>query len=183
MEKEINRHGAVEPIELITGRELEVLQLVTYGLTGPEIASKLSIAIKTFETHKENIGNIGIERRMTLRKNNSTRAVISGLIIDGIRSGYLSHNMAESTFIESFTPREYEVALLSTQALTQKEIGELLRITERTVESHKEHIYNKLGGINSHYPFVARFTCLQMRGFFKEHEERLATEEAVFRMI
>ncbi|HQQ96442.1 MAG TPA: response regulator transcription factor [Cyclobacteriaceae bacterium] len=46
----------------LSGRELEVIQLVKEGLTTKEIASKLNISFYTAETHRKNIKvKIGIE--------------------------------------------------------------------------------------------------------------------------
>ncbi len=46
---------------------------------------------------------------------------------------------------DSLTPREREVARLAAQGYTAREIGELLFISKRTVESHLARIYPKLG--------------------------------------
>ncbi len=43
------------------------------------------------------------------------------------------------------TRREQEVAALVTQGLTNREIGERLRVSERTVEAHLDHLRTKLG--------------------------------------
>jgi DNA-binding NarL/FixJ family response regulator len=41
--------------------------------------------------------------------------------------------------------REIEIIGLICQSYTNKEIGEILNIAEKTVSSHREHIYHKLG--------------------------------------
>ena len=41
--------------------------------------------------------------------------------------------------------REVEVALLIAQGLTSKEVGRRLFIERGTVDTHVQHIYNKLG--------------------------------------
>jgi len=43
------------------------------------------------------------------------------------------------------TRREWEVARLITQGLSNREIGKALAISERTVDAHVQHILNKLG--------------------------------------
>ena len=45
----------------------------------------------------------------------------------------------------ALTPREREVAALIAQGFTSREIAERLVISERTADSHAEHIRNKLG--------------------------------------
>jgi DNA-binding NarL/FixJ family response regulator len=43
------------------------------------------------------------------------------------------------------TPREEQVATLVAEGQTSREIAQRLRITERTAETHVEHILTKLG--------------------------------------
>jgi DNA-binding NarL/FixJ family response regulator len=43
------------------------------------------------------------------------------------------------------TPRQLQVARLVAQAMSNKEIGAQLGLSERTVEGHVEQICNKLG--------------------------------------
>jgi DNA-binding NarL/FixJ family response regulator len=43
------------------------------------------------------------------------------------------------------TRREWEVARLITQGLSNREVGRALAISERTVDAHVQHILNKLG--------------------------------------
>jgi LuxR family maltose regulon positive regulatory protein len=51
-------------IEPLSERELEVLQLIAEGLTNPEIASRLFLALNTVKTHSRNIyGKLGVHSR------------------------------------------------------------------------------------------------------------------------
>jgi non-specific serine/threonine protein kinase len=43
------------------------------------------------------------------------------------------------------TRREWDVARLITQGLSNREVGKTLAISERTVDAHVQHILNKLG--------------------------------------
>jgi LuxR family maltose regulon positive regulatory protein len=53
--------GLVEPL---SERELEVLQLISEGLTNPEIASKLFLSLHTVKVHAHNIyGKLGVHNR------------------------------------------------------------------------------------------------------------------------
>jgi len=53
-----------EIIEPLSERELEVLQLIAAGLTNPEIASRLFLALNTVKAHTRNIyGKLGIHSR------------------------------------------------------------------------------------------------------------------------
>ena len=58
------KHG---PSTLLTPRETEVCQLLAYGYTNPEVGEKLSISIRTVETHRNNImTKLGFESRADL---------------------------------------------------------------------------------------------------------------------
>ena len=50
-----HRRGSRRGIEMLTGREREVLQLVAEGNSNQEIADQLNISIKTVEAHKAHI--------------------------------------------------------------------------------------------------------------------------------
>jgi LuxR family maltose regulon positive regulatory protein len=55
------RHELIEPL---SERELEVLQLIAAGLTNPEIASRLFLALNTVKVHTRNIyGKLGVNSR------------------------------------------------------------------------------------------------------------------------
>jgi ATP/maltotriose-dependent transcriptional regulator MalT len=48
----------------LSERELEVLQLIAEGLTNPEIASRLFLALNTVKTHSSSIyGKLGVHSR------------------------------------------------------------------------------------------------------------------------
>ncbi len=60
-EKDEIRNGEAEPL---TARELEVLRLVVQGVRNGEIGQRLSISIKTVETHLTSIyGKLGVQSR------------------------------------------------------------------------------------------------------------------------
>jgi DNA-binding NarL/FixJ family response regulator len=44
-----------------------------------------------------------------------------------------------------FTPRETEVVKLIAEGLTSREIGEVLHISDKTVERHRANVLDKLG--------------------------------------
>lgn len=57
-------HTPASEVEPLTGRELEVLRLVVQGARNSEIGQKLSIAVKTVETHLTSIyGKMGVQSR------------------------------------------------------------------------------------------------------------------------
>jgi len=64
-------------IEPLSGRELEVLELIAQGLTNPEIASRLFLALNTVKAHTRNIyGKLGVNNRTQA----SARARAQGLL-------------------------------------------------------------------------------------------------------
>lgn len=58
---------AVSPVESLSRREREVLQLVAEGLSAKEIAARLGLSVKTAEAHRGNLmGKLGIRRTSML---------------------------------------------------------------------------------------------------------------------
>jgi DNA-binding NarL/FixJ family response regulator len=69
-------------------------------------------------------------------------------------TGWVSHLEAIQGFLQlqltdssgsRLTPREREVVTLVAQGRSNREIGELLVISERTAENHVQHALNRLG--------------------------------------
>jgi DNA-binding NarL/FixJ family response regulator len=58
--------------------------------------------------------------------------------------------------VDPLTPREREVALLAASGLASRAIAERLHLSVRTVESHLERIYHKLG-LRGRYELIAAF--------------------------
>jgi LuxR family maltose regulon positive regulatory protein len=55
------QHGLVEPL---SGREIEVLQLIANGLSNQEIANQLHISLSTVKGHTSNVyGKLGVHKR------------------------------------------------------------------------------------------------------------------------
>jgi NarL family two-component system response regulator LiaR len=67
-----NRTQRKKPLELLTEREMEVLKLVTRGLSNKDIADGLSLSIRTVQGHLANIFN-------KLRVSSRTEAVVHAL--------------------------------------------------------------------------------------------------------
>jgi DNA-binding NarL/FixJ family response regulator len=66
-----------DELELLTPRELEVLKLIAEGHTSKEIATTLSLSIKTVETHRANIlSKLGMRDRVDLTRYAIRRGLI-----------------------------------------------------------------------------------------------------------
>jgi two-component system response regulator NreC len=60
-------HREVTSVEPLTARELEVLRLLARGFTNRQISEKLSLSVRTVESHRANItGKLGIRSRVDL---------------------------------------------------------------------------------------------------------------------
>jgi DNA-binding NarL/FixJ family response regulator len=70
--------GAVSPLEQLTSRQREILQLIAEGKNTKEIAADLDISIKTVESHR-----LQLMDRLNIHD-------IPGLVRYAIRSGLVS---------------------------------------------------------------------------------------------
>ncbi len=66
----------------------------------------------------------------------------------GVRTRARAPRATERTGWEALSPSERDVCVLVAEGLTSKEIGERLLISRRTVETHLQHTYRKLGVTN-----------------------------------
>lgn len=55
------------------------------------------------------------------------------------------HEQDAPKLVEGLTDRELEILSLASRGLTNKEIGSLLFISDRTVQGHLQNVYQKLG--------------------------------------
>jgi DNA-binding NarL/FixJ family response regulator len=78
-------------------------------------------------------------------------AYISPAIVDNVMEGYLEgrKKIKSKTTWDTITSREREVLKLLAEGYLNKEIGELLHISVKTVEKHRANIMNKLNMHNA----------------------------------
>ena len=76
--KPVTSNYSSSPINELSKRELEILQLIANGLSNQEISDKLFVSIRTIEWHKTNL----------LPKTNSKNII--NLIINAIKSNCIS---------------------------------------------------------------------------------------------
>lgn len=68
-EEESDDEPNAEMVNSITGREMEILQLIAIGMTSSEIAKKLAISKNTVETHRKNLlGKLNVKNTAALLK-------------------------------------------------------------------------------------------------------------------
>ena len=78
------------------------------------------------------------------------QATAAGVAVFGVgeSAGWLLKRSPRSVPVtagrDPLSPREVEVAVLIAQGLTSKEVGRRLSIERGTVDTHVQHIYNKL---------------------------------------
>jgi len=103
--------------EALTDREREVRDLLLQRLTDPEIAARLGLSPRTVEQHAREVRRkLGLRRRRSL-----------------------------SQLPAAFTDREREVGQLLAQGLSDKEIADVLGVSERSAESHAARVLRKTG--------------------------------------
>jgi DNA-binding NarL/FixJ family response regulator len=82
-------------------------------------------------------GDLAMPRRLALR---TIRALVE--------SGGRRATDARPRMLEALSPRESEILRLLAEGLTDREIGEVLTISVRTVETHVSNILRKLEARN-----------------------------------
>ncbi|MDK3161451.1 response regulator transcription factor [Kamptonema cortianum] len=63
----------------------------------------------------------------------------------GVMAKAAQHVPSTTTLVEGLTDREIEILTCAARGLTNKQIGKILFISDRTVQGHLQNIYQKLG--------------------------------------
>lgn len=155
--------------------DLIFLDIILPDMTGIDIARKLRethpdirILILSSENTTDTVKDllqIGIDGFISKRRCNSVelskavRVIMEGECYFGRDISTLMYNivMAKRRTQQgsgpNFTDREAEVIRHSHEGLSAKQIAEVMGISHRTVETHKTHIFKKLG-INNTYEMI-----------------------------
>lgn len=160
MERRAETAETTELRDLLTQREIEVVQLTADGLTEEEIGLALNLSAKTIKSHRNNIGNKGDVEE-------GSRKTVAKFIIDGIGKGWISHSIGEDEAIEPLTPREFDVALLYVFGNSRNEIASKLTISIPNVRNLITEVRNKLSAKSSSYGTIARIAYLFANGMLK----------------
>ncbi|MCW3009610.1 MAG: DNA-binding response regulator [Solirubrobacterales bacterium] len=102
-----------------------------------------------FEALKAGAGGYVLKMEADTALVDAVRAVLRGepFLTNAAEERYIRAwmNDASTGPSEPLTPREQEVLKLIAEAHTNKEIGEVLHLSEKTVESHRGNLLRKLG--------------------------------------
>ncbi|OMC13548.1 LuxR C-terminal-related transcriptional regulator [Mycobacterium sp. SP-6446] len=130
---------ALERGQLLTPREQEVLPLVVAGLSDKEIADRLVVSARTAEVFVGRLlRKLGVKSRTALGRAARQRGI----------GGTGSQADGPPSLQSAPTPRERDVLALVAAGRTNKQIARELRIAQRTVEFHVEHLLMKLEAKN-----------------------------------
>ena len=151
-------------LALATRPDLCVLDVSMPKLTGLQVAHELrgqapDIAVLMlsmhdddrylFEALKAGAGGYVLKREADQFLVDAVREVAAGssFLTNAAQSALVRSWMADSTATprEPLSPREQEVLKLIAEAHTNRQIGEILHLAEKTVESHRANILRKLG--------------------------------------
>ena len=139
--RQLRRLGRRAPVtndgRELSDREAEVGALIASGLTNREIATSLFISERTVESHVANVfAKLGVRTRAAVA------ATLAPVPAEDPVSG---QPRAPDGAILGLTPRQSEVARLVASGLTNRQVGERLAITEKTVEGHVSSSLQRLG--------------------------------------
>jgi len=102
-----------------------------------------------FEALKAGAGGYVLKKEADQFLVDAVRAVVRGepFLTNAAQRALVREWMADDSTgpVEPLTPREQEVLKLIAEAHTNREIGEILHLAEKTVESHRGNLLRKLG--------------------------------------
>lgn len=149
--------SAVKELPGLTKRQLEVLLLITKGMTNKQIAGQLSLKEKTVESYVTEISEqLGVHGRSLSRV-----AVLYRIAQNGTYEPPLTINSLD------FTPRQAEVLSLVGRGLTNHEIAEHMFLKEGTVEYYVNTLIKKAlpaetsSSLRSFWAYAARYASSQ----------------------
>jgi DNA-binding CsgD family transcriptional regulator len=117
--------------ERLTDRELQVLTMISSGLTAPQIASQLDIGERSVENHK---------RRIYAKLGTHSQAHAIGTVSAlGVIPGISSNTVAQ------LSRREGEILRLAATGQSVRQMARTLGIAPKTIESQLTLLYRKLG--------------------------------------
>jgi DNA-binding NarL/FixJ family response regulator len=122
----------------LTEREIEVLTMVSTGLTAPEIANRLEIGPRSVENHK---------RRIYAKLGASNQAAAVGAVAPlGILDVQPREALdARQASLPVLSRRETEILHLSANGASVRQMASTLGIAPKTVETQLSLLYRKLG--------------------------------------
>ena len=74
-----------------------------------------------------------------------TITVLAGKNLNEQAGNRLAHSLWTTIYARELSERQIEVLRLMARGHSMKQIGQQLTISEKTVDNHIQHIYNKIG--------------------------------------
>ena len=149
LKKGIHMDLVLLDIILPDGNGAEVAQVIREACPDTKI---LVVSIESSEEAVKNLVSIGIDGFISKQSGDlelvtAIRTVVDGYEYYGADVAKLIHSVQTSLRCNEtmFTEREMEILKLCAQGLSAKQIGENLFLSHRTVEYHKQSIFQKMG--------------------------------------
>ncbi|MEZ4372296.1 MAG: LuxR C-terminal-related transcriptional regulator [Polyangiaceae bacterium] len=147
-------------VRQLTTREREAAQLAALGFSNAEAAYALGTSESTAASHTANaLNKLNVARRaelvalwMTLAAQDAERLA---LMYKPIRLDAVTSGVASPPDLEKLTAAEKEVTELLAKGLTNAQIAQQRRASERTVANQLQSIFRKLG-VSSRSELIAR---------------------------
>lgn len=141
MDRRFPRHEAAKHATRsarLTEREIEVLTMVSTGLTAPQIADRLDIGQRSVENHK---------RRIYAKLGASNQAAAVGAVAPlGILDLQPKMSLEKrQASLPGLSRRETEILHLSANGSSVRQMATTLGVAPKTVESQLSLLYRKLG--------------------------------------
>lgn len=154
-----NAANGVDAVELARtlAPDIALVDLRMPGMSGVEIIQALRreripmriLVLTSFETDEDIYSAVKAGADGYLLKNSSQEEMIEAIRIVCSRGRYfpsdIAARLAERLRRSELTPREHEILALLAKGLSNKQIGKLLRISDKTARNHVNNILEKLG--------------------------------------
>ncbi len=120
---------------------VRVVVLTSYGQERGVVVAAMAAGVDAFLTKSANTDALVDTIRTVL----AGRAVFQGASADTLRQYVRATRAQDAPALSVLTPRELEVALAVAEGLSNRQVGERLQVSEKTVKNHVSEILSKLG--------------------------------------
>jgi DNA-binding NarL/FixJ family response regulator len=120
---------------------VRVVVLTSYGQERGVVVAAMAAGVDAFLTKSANTDALVDTIRTVL----AGRAVFQGASADTLRQYVRATRAQDAPALSVLTPRELEVDLAVAEGLSNRQVGERLQVSEKTVKNHVSEILSKLG--------------------------------------